>query len=325
MYFHLTIAQLAVFAPTVIGIGLAVGFLSGLFGVGGGFLITPLLMFLGIPTDVAVATGANQAVATSASAAIAQWQRGNVDLKVGMLLLAGGFIGSFLGVFLVSALRGLGQIDFAIAVCYAVLLGTLGMLMLIEGVMAMRRVSGQVPVGGRRSRSHYGWIHGLPLKTRFPRSKLYMSAIPPVMLGGVVGALGAVMGVGGGFVLVPAMVYLLKMPTQVVIGTSLVQVLAVSSLATILHATENKTVDVELAVLLIVGGVIGAQLGARAGEHIKAEQLRALLGILVFAVGLRFAAQLVMQPSELFSLAPIKPTLQEMRAEAARMRPAPNR
>ena len=265
MFFHLSIAQLAVFVPAIVGAGLLVGFLSGLFGVGGGFLITPLLMFLGIPTDVAVATGANQAVATSASAAKAQWQLGNVDLKMGVLLLAGGGLGSLVGVNLVVVLRALGQIDLVISICYAVLLGILGLLMLIEGVNAMRQA--KMPDGAprKRSKSHYAWVHGLPLKTRFPRSKLYMSAIPPVLLGIVVGLLGAVMGVGGGFLLVPAMIYLLKMSTRVVIGTSLVQVLFVSSIATIMHATQNKTVDIELALMLIVGGVIGAQWGGEGG------------------------------------------------------------
>lgn len=312
MYLYLTIAQMSVFWPLVIGIGWAVGFLSGLFGVGGGFLITPLLMFIGIPTEVAVATGANQAIATSASAASAQWQRGNVDLKMGGLLLAGGGIGAILGVFVVSGLRSIGQVDFVIAICYTVLLGTLGLLMLIEGANAIRRARGGKPVGGAAARAHYGWVHGLPLKMRFPRSKLYMSAIPPVLLGAFVGILGAVMGVGGGFVLVPAMVYLLKMPTQVVIGTSLVQVAAVSALATLFHAAQNKTVDMELAALLILGGVAGAQWGAQFGAQIKSEQLRALLGIIVLAVGIRFALQLVLQPSDVFGLTVIPAEFQEL-------------
>ena len=312
MYFYLTIAQMAVAWPVVIGIGWAVGFLSGLFGVGGGFLITPLLMFIGIPTEVAVATGANQAVATSASAAIAQWQRGNVDLKIGMLLLVGGGVGAVLGVGLVSVLRSVGQIDFAIAICYAVLLGILGTLMLVEGGMAMRRSAMAVPAGRARSRSHYAWVHGLPFKMRFPRSKLYMSALPPVVLGAIVGILGALMGVGGGFILVPAMVYLLKMSTQVVVGTSLVQVAAVSALATLLHATQNHTVDVELALLLIIGGVVGAQFGAKFGSQIKSEQLRALLGLIVLAVGIRFALQLVLEPSELYGLTAPRPDFHDL-------------
>lgn len=302
MYFHLPIAQLAVFMPLVVGVGLAVGFLSGLFGVGGGFLITPLLMFLGIPTEVAVATGANQAVATSASAAKAQWQLGNVDLKMAGLLLAGGGAGSVVGVNFVTLLRTAGQIDLVISICYALLLGVLGLLMLVEGINAIRKSTVASGASSGRRRAHYAWVHGLPFKMRFPRSKLYMSAIPPVVLGVIIGLLGAIMGVGGGFLLVPAMIYLLKMPTRVVIGTSLVQVLFVSGLATVMHAAQNKTVDVELALFLIIGGVIGAQWGARAGAKIKSEQLRALLGLLVLAVGLRFGVQLVMEPVELFSL-----------------------
>lgn len=301
MYLHLTIAQLTVFWPMVIGVGLAVGFLSGMFGVGGGFLISPLLMFLGIPTEVAVATGANQAAATSASAATAQWRSGNVDLKMAAYLLGGGAIGSVLGVFLVTALRAVGQVEFVISVCYALLLGILGLIMLIEGLSVMRRSHNASLAPAKRTRSHYAWIHGLPLKTRFPHSKLYMSVIPPIVLGVIVGILGAVMGVGGGFLLVPAMVYLLKMPTQVVIGTSLIQVLVISSITTALHAAQNQTVDLQLAFLLIIGGVIGAQWGARAGARIKSEQLRALLGLLVFAVGVRFALLLVMEPAELFN------------------------
>ncbi|MBU2531393.1 MAG: sulfite exporter TauE/SafE family protein, partial [Alphaproteobacteria bacterium] len=264
---------MTVFWPTIVGVGLAVGVLSGMFGVGGGFLISPLLMFLGIPTEVAVATGANQAAATSASAATAQWKSGNVDLKMAGLLLGGGALGSFLGVFLVSALRAIGQIEFVISVCYALLLGTLGLLMLIEGASVIRRSRRTTAGTALRSRTQHTWIHGLPFKTRFPRSKLYMSVIPPLVLGVIVGILGAVMGVGGGFLLVPAMVYLLKVPTQVVVGTSLIQVLVISSITTILHAYQNKTVDMELAILLIVGGVIGAQWGARAGARIKSEQL----------------------------------------------------
>lgn len=311
MYIYLTIAEMAVFWPVIIGIGWAVGFISGLFGVGGGFLITPLLLFIGIPTEVAVATGANQAVATSASAALTQWQRSNVDLKVGALMLAGGAVGAVFGVLLVSVLRSLGQIDFFIAVCYAVLLGTLGLLMVIEGSVAIRRSLGKNAGARRPSHVHYAWVHGLPFKMRFPRSKLYMSVIPPLILGVFVGILGAVMGVGGGFLLVPAMVYLLKMPTQVVIGTSLVQVAVVSALATMLHATQNHSVDIELAVLLIIGGVVGAQLGARAGAQIKSEQLRALLGIIVLAVGIRFALQLVLRPTDLYSLTVVPTGIQE--------------
>ncbi len=305
MFIHLTIAQLAVFVPFIIAIGFGVGFVSGLFGVGGGFLIAPLLMLLGIPTEVAVATGANQSVATSASAALAQWQQRNVDLKVAGFLLVGGVIGSVSGVFLISILRQIGQVDFAISISYAVLLGLLGSLMLVEGVIAWRRTqSAELGTAShhRRGRKHLPWVHGLPLKTRFPQSKLYMSIIPPLVLGVFVGILGALMGVGGGFVLVPAMVYVLKMPTQVVVGTSLVQVAVVSSISTVMHASQNHTVDVQLAMLMILGGVVGAQLGGRSGRNIQAEQLRALLGLIVLLVGLMFVAQLVLKPVNPFSI-----------------------
>lgn len=304
MYLHLTIAQLTIFWPTIVGLGLAVGFVSGMFGVGGGFLITPLLMFLGIPTDVAIATGANQSVAVSASAALAQWQRGNVDGKVVGFLLVGGGAGSVLGVFAIAALRTTGQIEFVVSVCYALLLGGLGILMFVEGLSVMRRSAGATSGSTRRSRSHYRFIHGLPFKTRFRHSKLYMSVIPPLALGVIVGLMGAVMGVGGGFLLVPAMVYLLKMPTQIVIGTSLVQVFIVSALTTVLHATENQTVDVQLALVLLLGGVVGAHFGVKFGAEIKGEQLRALLGALIFAVGVRFALLLLLEPAEVYSVLP---------------------
>jgi uncharacterized membrane protein YfcA len=302
MYLHLTIAQLTVFWPIIVASGFTVGLLSGLFGVGGGFLISPLLMFIGIPTDVAISSGANQSVATSASGAMAQWRLGNVDLRMSALLLAGGAAGSASGVQAVALLKTIGQIEFVVSLAYAVLLGSLGSLMAIEGVNAFRAARKGTASIGRRRRHHYGWIHGLPWKMRFPRSKLYMSILPPIALGFIVGNLGAIMGVGGGFLLVPAMVYLLKMPTQVVIGTSLVQVCIVSALTTFLHASSLQTVDIELAMLLMVGGVIGAQWGSKMSTQIKAEELRALLGFLVLAVGLRFVFLLLLEPAEAYSL-----------------------
>ncbi len=300
MYLHLSIAQLTVLWPLVVGAGFAVGLLSGLFGVGGGFLISPILMFIGIPTEVAISSGANQSVATSASAAMAQWRLGNVDLRMSMLLLAGGTVGSLSGVQVVAALRTIGQIELVISLAYAFLLGSLGSLMAIEGINALR--AARKEAGGERRRQHYAWVHGLPWKMRFPRSKLYMSVVPPIVLGFIVGNLGAIMGVGGGFLLVPAMVYILKMPTQVVVGTSLIQVSIVSAFTTFLHAYNLQTVDIELAMLLIVGGVIGAQWGSRMSTKIKAEQLRALLGFLVLLVGFRFVLLLLMEPADAFSL-----------------------
>ncbi len=273
MEIYLPIAEISINVLLVIGIGAAVGFLSGMFGVGGGFLVTPLLIFTGIPSAVAVATGANQVVASSVSGAFAQWRRGNVDFKLGTVLMAGGIGGALIGVQLVRIMRELGQADLFISLCYVTLLGTIGSLMLVESVNAIRRARrGEAPPS-RRSGQH-SWVHGLPFKQRFHRSKLYISALPPLALGAFVGLLSAVMGVGGGFVMVPAMIYLLRVPTQVVFGTSLFQTVFVAGATTILHSYENRTVDAVLALLLIVGGVIGAQFGVRAAQSFKGEQLR---------------------------------------------------
>jgi uncharacterized protein len=284
----------------IVGVGFAVGFLSGMLGVGGGFLITPLLVVLGIPIDVAVATGANQAVATSASGTLAQWVQGNVDLKMGALLCAGGLTGAVLGVRLLAFLKMSGHVDVVVSVCYVVLLGSIGVLMLVEGGRAILRSRGGMDLAARRRR--HIWIHSLPLKTRFARSKLYMSLLPPAVLGVVVGVLGALMGVGGGFVAVPIMVYLFGMPTRVVVGTSLFLVFATSMLTTVLQSWQNQSVDVVLAVLLMAGGVIGAQLGTRAGHNMPGEQIRAMLGLLVLAVSLRIAIGLIATPAQPFSL-----------------------
>ncbi|MGE0629809.1 MAG: sulfite exporter TauE/SafE family protein [Hyphomicrobiaceae bacterium] len=299
MTVYLPIAGMAVNLFVITGVGFAVGFLSGMLGVGGGFLITPLLAVIGIPIDIAVATGANHAVATSASGAFAQWQRGNVDPKMALLMLFGGVFGSVLGVQLLAFLKQVGQMDFAISVCYVALLGVLGVLMLIEGTRTiLRSRRGQQPTS-RRNR--HSWIHSLPVKTRFPRSKLYMSVIPPVALGGAVGLLSAIMGVGGGFFAVPVMVYLLGMPTRVVVGTSLLLVLATGAMTTVFHAWQNYSVDIVLALMLMVGGVAGAQLGTQAGSNLKGEQIRTLLGLLVLAVSLRIAWSLIATPSDLYS------------------------
>ncbi len=301
MEIYLPIAELSVNILVILGMGGAVGFLSGMFGVGGGFLITPLLIFSGIPPAVAVATGANQVVASSVSGALGQWRRGNVDLAMGTLLLAGGVVGSFFGVQLVKVLRQLGHADLTISLSYVTFLGIIGILMLIESVNAMRRVRAGGAAITRRSGQH-SWLHGLPFKLRFHRSKLYISAIPPLLLGLLVGVLTAVMGVGGGFIMVPAMIFMLRVPTNVVVGTSLFQIVFVTALVTILHANENQSVDVVLAFLLMTGGVIGAQFGVRAGQRLKGEQMRAILGVLVLAVSLRLGIDLIVEPSELYSL-----------------------
>jgi uncharacterized membrane protein YfcA len=301
MHFYLPVAEMSANVFIFLAMGGAVGFLSGLFGVGGGFLMTPLLIFSGIPPAVAVGTESAQIAASSVSGAFAQWQRRNVDFTMGAVLLAGGILGSVVGVQLVGSLRRLGQFDFFVAVCYVTFLGVIGTLMLIESANTIRKTRGGATVSARRSGQH-NWIHGLPLKLRFHRSKLYISAIPPFLIGLFVGLLAAIMGVGGGFIMVPAMIYLLRVPTNIVVGTSLFQIVFLTAATTVLHAAQNQTVDVVLAMLLMVGGVIGAQFGAVAGERLKAEQLRFLLAALVLMVGLRFAWQLVASPSDLYSI-----------------------
>lgn len=298
---YLPIAELSVNLLVILGMGGAVGFLSGMFGVGGGFLMTPLLIFSGIPPAVAVATEANQIVASSVSGSLAQWRRGNVDIKMGTVLLIGGIVGAVFGVQLVKLLRKLGQVDLIISLSYVTFLGIIGVIMLIESVRAIRRVRAGGPVSMRRPGQH-NWIHGLPFKMRFKHSKLYISALPPLFIGAFVGLLAAIMGVGGGFIMVPAMIYLLRMPTNVVVGTSLFQIIFVTSAVTILHSTTNQTVDVMLALVLMIGGVIGAQFGVRAGQYLKGEQLRALLALMVLGVCLRLLFDLVIQPNELFSI-----------------------
>ena len=300
---YLPIAEMSVNILVIFGMGAAVGFLSGMFGVGGGFLMTPLLIFLGIPPAVAVSTEANQIVASSVSGALAQWRRGNVDVRMGTVLLVGGVMGAFLGVQAVKLLRQIGQVDLVISLSYVTFLGIIGTLMLIESVRTLRQAKSGKPASARRPGQH-SWIHGLPFKLRFKRSKLYISAIPPLLIGALVGVLAAIMGVGGGFIMVPAMIYLLRVPTNVVVGTSLFQIIFVTSMTTILHAHTNQTVDVVLALVLMFGGVIGAQFGAGAGQKLKGEQLRALLALMVLAVSIRLAFGLIFEPDELFSVGP---------------------
>jgi uncharacterized membrane protein YfcA len=301
---YLPIAEISVNLLVMLGLGAAIGVLSGMFGVGGGFLLTPLLMFSGIPPAIAVATGANQIVATSVSGALAQWRRGNIDLRMGFVLIAGGVIGALVGVFLLKVLRELGQAGLIISLTYVAFLGVIGSLMLWESIRAMRRARAGKPVGTRRSGQH-NWIHGLPFKMRFPRSRLYISAIPPLVIGAMVGLLASFLGVGGGFIMVPAMIYLLRMPTNIVIGTSLFQIIFVTAIVTLLHATLNNTVDVVLAFILVAGGVIGGQWGVRAGQKLKGEQLRALLAVMVLAVAVRLLFDLVLKPDDLFSILPL--------------------
>ena len=304
MYIYLPIAEVSMHIFVIIGLGGSVGFLSGMFGVGGGFLMTPLLIFLGVPPAIAVSTEANQIVASSVSGVIAHWRRGNVDFKMGGILLAGGVVGSSLGVLLFSILRDIGQIDLVIKLSYVIFLGLIGGLMLLESISAILRTR---QPGARRGKLHqHNWLHGLPLKMRFRKSKLYISALLPFFLAAMVGVLSAIMGVGGGFILVPAMIYLLGMPTYVVIGTSLFQIIFVTANITVLQAVQTQTVDFVLAGLLLFGAVIGAQIGARFGTRLKGEQLRGLLALMVLGVSVKLGIELITAPVDVFAVEFIK-------------------
>jgi hypothetical protein len=300
MQIYLPIAEMSVDVFLLLGMGGGVGFLSGLFGVGGGFLMTPLLIFIGVPAPVAVGTEANQIVAASVSGVLAHWRRGNVDMKMGLVLLLGGLAGSTAGVMLFSLLREIGQIDLVIRLSFVVFLGIIGSLMLYESLRSMRR---RRTAGGPRRKLHqHTWVHGLPFKMRFRKSKLYISALLPLAVGFFVGVLAAIMGVGGGFIIVPAMIYLLGMPTAVVVGTSLFQIIFVTANVTFLQAYANQTVDVVLALLLLTGAVIGAQYGAKAGAKLHGEQLRGLLAALVLLVCGKLFYDLLVTPVDLYSL-----------------------
>lgn len=297
---YLPIAEMPVNVLLVLLVSGAVGFVSGLVGVGGGFIMTPSLIFLGVPAPVAVATGASQIAATSFSGIMTQTRRKSVDWRMGMLLSIGGVAGSASGVWLFERLLRLGQLDLVISLLYLVLLALLGSLMLAEGFAVMRgRSTSGVTILKRPMRTI---AHRLPFRLRFPRSGLYISVIPPLGLGFAVGALAAVMGIGGGFILIPAMIYLLRMPTNVVVGTSLFQVLVVASLVVVLQSTSTHTVDLVLAALLMAGGVIGAQFGARLGAGLKSEHLRALLGAILLVASAKFLFDLVVAPAERYVL-----------------------
>jgi hypothetical protein len=298
MDIYLPVAEVSLDVFVLLGIGAGIGFLSGVFGVGGGFLLTPLLIFIGVPPAVAVASSANQLVGASLTGVLAYWRRGSVDFKMGFILLLGGLAGSVLGVWVFTWLKRLGQIELTISLLYVVLLGILGALMAIESARALLRQ--RRPGGFRRKLHQHNWLHGLPLKTRFRRSKLYISALLPIGLGFAVGVLSAVLGVGGGFVLVPAMIYALGMPTAMVPGTSLFQIIFVAANVTFLQAYTNRTVDAVLALVLLVGGVLGAQIGARFGTRLRGEQLRFLLALLVLAVAGKLAFDLTVRPANLF-------------------------
>ena len=300
MQVYLPIAEMSVNALLVLGMGGVVGFLSGLFGVGGGFLMTPLLIFIGVPPAVAVGTQANQLVAASVSGVLAHWRRGNVDVKLGVVMLLGGLVGTVVGVWIFGLLQRIGQIDVAITLAYVFFLGGIGSMMLVESSRALIRR--RAPTARRGKLHRHIWLHGLPLKMRFHRSKLYISALLPAGIGAVGGMLVAIMGIGGGFMLVPAMIYLLNMPTGLVAGTSLFQIIFTTAMATLLQAATNQTVDVMLALLLLVGGVIGAQFGTKFSGKLRGEQARLMLASLVVAVALKLAWDLVVEPNDVFTI-----------------------
>ncbi len=300
MQIYLPIAEVSVNAFLLLGLGGIVGILSGMFGVGGGFLMTPLLFFIGIPPAVAVATEANQIVASSFSGVLAHLRRKTVDLKMGLVLLVGGLVGAFLGIQLFNYLKSLGQVDLLVKLSYVVFLSIIGSLMFLESLQAILR--SKKTGGAPPRRKKHTWIHALPFKMKFRTSGLYISVIPPLLVGVAVGVLAAIMGVGGGFIMVPAMIYLLGMPTKVVVGTSLFQIIFVTAFTTLAHATTNFTVDIALALLLMMGGVVGAQIGARIGLRLNAEQLRILLAIMVLAVVGKLGLDLLLEPAEVFSL-----------------------
>jgi uncharacterized protein len=308
MEIYLPIADLPVNVMTILAMGLTVGFISGMFGIGGGFLMTPLLIFVGISPAVAVATVTSHVAASSFSGALSYWRKRSLDLALAFMLLIGGLAGTLTGVWLFTLLRRLGHLDLTIGLSYVILLTSVGGLMIAESVRSIARARSGRKAELRRPGSHF-WLHGLPMKMRFKTSRLYVSVIPVWGVGYFIGFIGAIMGIGGGFMLVPMLIYFLRVPTSVVIGTSMVVTLVTMALATVLHAVTNHLVDAVLALILMLGGVVGAQFGARAGQKVAAAQLRLLLGLLVIAVGLRFAYDLVVPPTERFTIRVLDKTL----------------
>jgi hypothetical protein len=301
---YLPIAELSMNLFFLVGIGGAVGFLSGLFGVGGGFLLTPLLIFSGVPSSVAVASVTGQVVAASTSGALSYYRRGQIDLHMALYLVLSGVLGAFGGVATFQVLRAAGQLDLVISLGFLILLGFVGTLMLIEAARAIMKRRAGIVVREKLPNQH-NWFHGLPWRVRFKKSRLYISVIPVLALGVAIGFVGSLLGIGGGFILVPALVYILRMPGNMVIGTSLLQVVAMMAATTILHAVSSQSVDILLAFCLMVGGTVGAQFGASAGKYLRGEQLRALLAILVLAVAIRFGISLVLTPGDVYSTAVI--------------------
>ena len=300
---YLPIAEVSVNAPLLLALGALVGFVSGLFGIGGGFLMAPVLVFMGVPPAVAVASQANHVVASSASSVLSYSRQGSVDYRMGGIMALGGALGALLGVELFRLLRLLGQADLVVALAYLIFLGAIGSLMLHESLtVILRRVTGET--APRTERRRPMWLYGLPWKMKFPRSGLYISAIPPLGLGVFAGVLSAIMGVGGGFILIPAMLYVLRMKAGVVVGTSLLQIIVTTAVTTVLQAGRNQTVDIVLSMLLLLGGVVGAQYGARWSGRFRAEELRAALALIVLLVGIQMGLELFVRPEEMFLLAP---------------------
>jgi len=299
MQFYLPIAEISINGFLPICLGLLVGFLSGLFGVGGGFLMTPLLIFSGIPPAVAVGTQANQLVAASASGFWTYWKQKRVDFKMGSYLMLGGLVGSFIGVMLFSLLQYLGQIDFVISLAYVLLLGGIGGYMLKESLTFMRHEKRKL---GRGKLRQYKWVRSLPYRTRFPESKMYISALVPAGLGFITGIAVSIMGIGGGFIMAPVMIYLLGMPTMIVPGTNLFQITIVMAFTTLIHAVQNHTVDLLLAVILLLGSVMGAQVGSQVGLKVKSEYLRLMLALVVMALCIKMFFELTATPDEIFQV-----------------------
>lgn len=307
MQIYLPIAELPASVLTLLALSAAVGFISGLFGIGGGFLLTPLLIFLGIPPAVAVATSAAQITASSTTGALSAWRKNMLDLRLAAVLITGGVLGTGLGVLFFNAMRRLGQLELIVTLGYVTLFSIVGSLMLAESLRALthRRKTGQHAQPFSSAERHPSL--GLPLRMRFPRSGLYASVIPIMGLAGLIGFVGAVLGIGGGFMLVPAILYLLRIRTSIAVGTSLFQIMVTMAAATLFHAMSNQSVDIVLALLLIIGGSAGAQFGARAGQNLKADSFRLLLALLVLGVGLRFGVELFLQPGEPFSIVRLAP------------------
>lgn len=300
MYIYLPIAEQPIHSLAILGVGAFLGLIMGLVGVGGGFLLTPIMMFLGIPPPVAVASVANQLVAPSVSGVLSHWKRSNVDFKMGTVLLLGGIVGSSIGVLLFNFLGKIGQLDFVIKSSYVIFLTIIGSLMFTESVrLILRTRKGKI---SRGKLHQHNWLHGLPFKIRFRKSKLYISILLPILIGVIVGILAALMGIGGGFIIVPAMIYLLGMPTSLVVGTSLFQIIFVAANTTILQASQNQTVDIVLATILLLGSVIGVQIGSRFTNILKGEYLRLILSSIIILVSLILLVDLITVPSDLFSV-----------------------